>query len=55
MNLIKSVLKQVLEESTIVYKKKLGPSAYHIRLSSDSFKKADFVQSARIGQIARVY
>lgn len=43
MGIIKTILKRVLKENTIVEKQKISESAYRIRVKSDNIKDVEFV------------
>ncbi len=43
MGIIDSIVKKFAEQGTIEYKSKLSETVYHIRIQSNSIKKADFV------------
>lgn len=43
MEILKTILKQFLNENVIESKQKISESAYHIRIKSESIKHADFV------------
>jgi NADPH-dependent ferric siderophore reductase len=43
MGLIDRIAKRVLDQATLVHKSILSEAAYHIRIQSDKFKRADFM------------
>lgn len=43
MAILEAFMKRLLNKATVVYKAKLSPAVYHIRISSEPIKKATFV------------
>ncbi|MBB6462111.1 SIP domain-containing protein [Flammeovirga kamogawensis] len=51
MKILEKILKSVLTETEIIYKKQLSKSAFHIRIQSDEFSKMNIIPGAflRVG------